>query len=227
MKLTKEEKQILADSARKTDTIQKGRDIITQGQRPNEMHLIVEGWACRYKLVEHGEYHITAFLIPGDICDIHTTVLERMDHSIRAVTPVTVIKFPSIEISRILSRHPRLAGALAWTTLVDEAILREWLVNAGTRPADKRLMHIFCEILLRSHIAGLTQDNSFEFPLTQIELGESLGFTDVHISRVLGKLQQEGLVYLANKRITLPDWERAKSFADFDPIYLHCQDITF
>jgi hypothetical protein len=31
-----------------------------------------------------------SYLVPGDFCDLHVHVLRRMDHSIGAVTAVTV-----------------------------------------------------------------------------------------------------------------------------------------
>ncbi|BBI62030.1 hypothetical protein HSBAA_33360 [Vreelandella sulfidaeris] len=43
----------------------------------NTSTLIEKGWACRYKLLENGDNHIMAFLIPGDLCDVHITILKN------------------------------------------------------------------------------------------------------------------------------------------------------
>ncbi|SFU36496.1 Crp/Fnr family transcriptional regulator [Halomonas korlensis] len=223
MELTSEEERILEGAVRRRATIKKGVDIISEGQKPDEVRLIAEGWACRYKRLENGEQHIMAYLIPGDICDLYTSILDQMDHSIRSLTPLKVIIFSPDEPSNLMEHNLRLARALIWSSLVDEAILREWLVNAGTRTADKRLAHLFCELLLRSRAAGLTQDNSFELPLTQAELGESMGITHVHINRVLRKLHRGNLIYLENKRMFILDWERLKEYTQFNPNYLHYQ----
>lgn len=82
------------------------------------------------------------YLIPGDLCDVHIALLEEMDHSIRALTPVTLRKFPAVQIRSIMENHHRLARTLLWLPLVDEAVLREWLVNMETRPAETRMAHI-------------------------------------------------------------------------------------
>lgn len=223
MELSDEEKKTLENAARQRITIRRGKDIISEGQKPDEVYLIEEGWACRYKLLENGEHHIMAYLIPGDLCDLHTTILDQMDHSIRAITPLKAAVYSANEISNLMEKNVRLARALIWSTMVDEAILREWLVNAGSRAADKRLAHFFCEMLVRSRAAGLSHDNSFEFPITQAELGESMGLTDVHINRVLQRLRGEGLIATDNKRLAILDWVRLKAFAQFNPNYLHCQ----
>ncbi|MWJ26651.1 helix-turn-helix domain-containing protein [Halomonas sp. ZH2S] len=210
-------------AATRSVQMEKGEIIINENERPEHVYLIEKGWACRYKLLENGDNHIMAYLIPGDLCDVHITILEVMDHSIRALTPVTLRKFPADEMRNIMENHHRLARALFWSTLVDEAVLREWLVNMGTRLAEPRLAHVFCEMLIRSRIAGCAENESFEFPLSQAELGETMGLTEVHTNRALQKLRQKGLVSLEKKRLTILDWERLKQLSQFDPIYLHYQ----
>ncbi|MBS9405280.1 Crp/Fnr family transcriptional regulator [Halomonas sp. TRM85114] len=221
--LSDEEKAALNHAAQESICYEKGEDIIVEGEKPDYVHLIEEGWACRYKLLDQGDQHTMAFLLPGDMCDIHITILDEMDHSIRALTPVKLARIPAKEILNILDNFPRLTRALFWSTLVDEAILREWLVNAGSRTADARTAHVFCELLLRSHAAGLTQDNSFELPLTQEALGEAMGLTNVHINRVVQQMRKDGLLAFERKRLIILDWEKMKAFSGFRSNYLHYQ----
>ncbi|WP_106476872.1 Crp/Fnr family transcriptional regulator [Phytohalomonas tamaricis] len=223
MDISDKETQLLIDSITRTISINRGENIITEGSKPGETHLMLEGWACRYKLMGNGKFHIMAYLIPGDLCDVHVAILDQMDHSIRTLTPATVACIPHEKIDYIMEHHYRLARALFWSTLVDEAILREWLVSTGHRSADRRLAHVFCELLVRSRSAGLSDDNSFNLPLTQEELGDSMGMTVVHTNRVIQKLRSEGLITLQNKRLVIHDWERMVAFAEFNPNYLHRQ----
>ena len=62
------------------------QDIVSDGSQPTDISLISEGFACRYKLLWDGRRQITAFLIPGDICDLRSLLLRRMDHGIAALT---------------------------------------------------------------------------------------------------------------------------------------------
>ncbi|SFU95356.1 Crp/Fnr family transcriptional regulator [Halomonas korlensis] len=221
--LSDEEKAALNNAAQESISFEKGEDIIVEGEKPDHIHLIEEGWACRYKLLERGDQHTMAFLLPGDMCDIHITILDEMDHSIRALTPVKLTRISAQEMNSIFENFPRLTRALFWSTLVDEAILREWLVSAGSRIADARLAHVFCELLLRSRAAGLTRDNSFELPLTQEALGEAMGLTNVHINRVVQQMRKDGLLEFEKKRLIICDWEKMKAFSGFKPNYLHYQ----
>lgn len=62
--------------------ISRGEIIISEDQTPGLAHMIVDGWAVRYKSLRDGGRAIIAFLIPGDLCDAHVALLDRMDHSI-------------------------------------------------------------------------------------------------------------------------------------------------
>jgi CRP-like cAMP-binding protein len=64
-----------------------------------------------------------------------------MDHNIATLSRCTVVNIPRARILAMLER-PAIARALWWATLVDEAVLREWLVNIGRRDAAQRIAHL-------------------------------------------------------------------------------------
>lgn len=196
-----------------------GQDIIRQGDEPHTVHLILDGVACRYKLLPNGGRPIVALLIPGDFCDLHVAILSQMDHNIGALTDCHIVDIPRAQIEDLLTNYPRIARALWWATLVDEAVLREWLVNMGQRRADRMIGHLICELLTRFSAVGL--DHPFSLPLTQEQLGDTLGITAVHTQRVLAEMRDQGLLALENRAIIVPDFDRLRRFSDFNPDYLH------
>jgi CRP-like cAMP-binding protein len=195
-------------------------DLIREGDRPSDVHLIKEGYACRYKMMESGERKIIAWLLPGDICDLHVAVLGEMDHSIATLTECQVAQVPVGTVEE-LTRNERIGRALWWNTLSDEAILREWLVNVGGRTAVKRIAHLFCELRIRLKMAGRAWDGALWFPLTQAELAETMGMSNVHANRSLQTLREEGLIVLDDKTLHIPDPEKLERYSGFNPNYLH------
>lgn len=77
-----------------------GQDLITEGESPEQVFLLIEGWACRYKILPAGERQIMAYLIPGDLCDIHIFILREMDHSIALLSDARVAAIPKAQMSR-------------------------------------------------------------------------------------------------------------------------------
>jgi CRP-like cAMP-binding protein len=198
-----------------------GEDIILEGDRPNEVHLLLEGWGYRYKLLPDGGRQIMAYLIPGDLCDIHVFVLKRMDHCMGSLSDAKVALIPEQAMLELLDSYPRIARALFWSTLTDEATLREWLVNTLRRDPYERIAHLLCELWTRMKTVGLVEGNAFDLPLTQTELGDTMGLNSVTINRMLQRLRGEGLITLKRERLTVLDIDRLISISGFDANYLH------
>lgn len=202
-------------------TVEAKRVLIHEGERPNDVFLLLEGWGYRYKLLPDGSRHIFAYLLPGDLCDIHVFILKTMDHNLGLLNRATVAVIPRETMLEVMDRHPRIARALWWATLVDEAVLREWLVNIGKRDAYMRVAHLFCELWMRMRAVDLADGGSFDLPLTQEELGDTMGLTAVHVNRTLQRMRGEGLITLEKKQLTIHDPARLIADAEFRPNYLH------
>jgi len=196
-------------------------NLVHEGDRSSQINVILSGWGCRYKHLEDGRRSIMAFLVPGDLCDQNIFILRQMDHSVGAMTPVTVAEISRAVFEDLTLHHPRITQALWWATLVDMAIQREWTVNLGQRTAFERMAHLLCELFLRLRGVGLTQDHSCELPVTQSDLGDAVGLTNVHVNRTLQDLRAAALIVLKGKSLTILDLERLMRAALFNPNYLH------
>jgi CRP-like cAMP-binding protein len=196
-------------------------DVISQGDRTGGVKLLLEGFACRYKVLEDGRRQIVAYFVPGDLCDLRVFILKRMDHSIGAVITSKVATISPENVLRLTNNYPNLTRALWWSTLVEEAVAREWIVNVGQRNALERMAHLFCELLYRFRAVGLNQGNSCTLPLTQVELAETLGLSSVHVNRTLQELRRQKLITLEGGTLTIQDLETLKEVSFFNPDYLH------
>lgn len=223
--LFESDRAAILEASRETRECPARRDIISEGDDPEYVHLMIEGWAARYKVVHGGARQITAYLIPGDFCDLHVTLLRKMDHGIIALTPATVAFISREKISHLMQERPALTRALWWATLVDEAVLRAWIVNIGRRDAYERIGHLMCEMHIRMKNIGLVDDGLFDLPITQVEIADSVGLTPVHVNRTLKRLRDEGLIELSEKRLTILDPKALAKAAGFDSGYLHTEDL--
>jgi len=196
-------------------------DIAREGDRPRDVHMILAGWACRYKQLEDGRRQIVSFFLPGDICDLNIFILREMDHSIGTITSVTVADLSREFFDEISSGFPRIATAFWWESLVNAAIQREWTMSLGQRTAAERMSHLLCEIFLRLRLAGLTREESCDFPLTQSDLADATGLSKVHVNRTLQELRSAELIVLKGKSLTIPNLERLMNEGLFNANYLH------
>lgn len=198
-------------------------DIISQGDRTGGVKLLLEGFACRYKVLEDGRRQIVSYFVPGDLCDLRVFILKRMDHSIGAIVASRVATISPENVLKLTSTYPTLTRALWWSTLVEEAILREWIVNVGQRNALERMAHLFCELLYRFRAVDLNEGLSCTLPLTQVELAETLGLSSVHVNRTLQELRRQKLITLEGGTLTIQDLPALKEVSFFNADYLHLE----
>ncbi|WP_106476866.1 Crp/Fnr family transcriptional regulator [Phytohalomonas tamaricis] len=221
--LSEEEKQALQDLPVQVKTLEAGQDIVRLGDRPSRCCLILEGFTCVYKLTSEGKRQIMALNVPGDIPDLQSLHLKVMDNSIAAISPCTVGFIQHEALRNVCERYPRITAAFWRETLVDAAIFREWLLSIGQRTAYARTAHLFCEILIRLKVVGLVENDTFDLPMTQIELANTIGTSPIHMNRILQALRADGLIQTQKKQVIIPDWEKLKKAGDFDPHYLHLE----
>jgi CRP-like cAMP-binding protein len=196
-------------------------DIVREGDRPSESSLLLEGISCRYRLLSNGRRQITALHVPGDFVDLHSFLLKTMDHGVSAITPCRYALVPHEALRVITEKHPHLTRMLWLLTLIDAAIHREWITGMGRRSALGQAAHLLCELFRRLEAVGLTEGNTFRFPLSQSEIGDTLGLSAVHVNRVIQELRSGGLVNWRGDLVTIEDFDRLADVAEFDPTYLH------
>ena len=219
--LADEDRAVLERISANPQVIEPGTDLISVGDKPDGVYLIMDGIACRYTLRANGARQIMAYLIPGDYCDLDVALLARMDHSIGTLSTCKVVRIDLATILELLRHHPGIAHALRLATLVDEATLREWVVNLGRRSAPERIAHLLCELLLRLRAAGHAAEQGYPLPITQNDLADTTGLTTVHVNRTLADLQRQGLIAMSGGYLRILDRPRLEALAEFRPEYLH------
>jgi CRP-like cAMP-binding protein len=223
-RLSDAEKHVLQTAPMHFRQVGARSDIVSEGDRPAELRLISEGFACRYKLLGDGRRQITAFLIPGDICDLRAFMLHRMDHSVAALRRCEIAHISHQRLFDALEKHPRIGFALWRDTMVEAAIYRQWLTNVGRRSAYQRIAHLLCELSTRLQTIGMTNGSSCELPLTQTDIGDAMGLSTVHVNRILQELRADELITFRTNLLVVHDWSRLKTAAEFDSSYLFADE---
>ena len=220
--LAEEDRRLLEDLTGKRRRLYAAHeDIVREGEHSPDIHVVLSGLACRYKLLESGNRQIMAFLVPGDPCDAEIFILKEMDHSIAAVAPSLIASISGEIMKDLLLNRPGIALAFWWSTLQDEGILRERIIDEGRRDAYSRIAFLLYEILLRMRAVGVIEEEEFEFPITQADLADATGLTPVHVNRMLQRLRDEGLIAIRGRMWTVTDVAGLRAAARFESSYLH------
>jgi CRP-like cAMP-binding protein len=76
---------------------------------------------------------------------------------------------------------------------------------------------------VRLGIVGLADNDSYDFPLTQVEIGDFLGLTSVHVNRTLQELRRTRVIESDRRRVRIVDVRKLKGIAEFDDRYLYLE----
>jgi CRP-like cAMP-binding protein len=217
--LTQDEQQAVLDLPGQREVVKARSDVVSENEKVSHVRLIVKGLVGRFGRVKSGVRQLTAFYIPGDMADLHSTVRPVDVGGLHALTESTIFTVPHEAMRRLAALYPAVAEALWRDCMLDAAILMQWAVNVGTRDARARLAHIFCEMAVR-YAKGSQPAMQYDFPATQELLAEAAALTAVHVNRTLSALRQAGLVSLSRGVVTIDNWPKLCAAGGFDADYL-------
>ena len=213
---------LTAEAGRSLGTlrIRKNKDLLVAGTHYESVYINHDGWLLRYKILHNGSRQIIDFILPGQIIGLQAYLFKNSLYSVAAITETLLSVIPFEMIDELFERSPRLAKALFWSAGCEAAILAEHLIDAARRSAYERVSHLLLELLVRLKGASLTNDMSFEMPLTQELIGDALGLTTVHVNRTIRSLREDKLIAVDGKVVTILDFEALSLLSDFENSYL-------
>jgi len=219
--LPDQDKEWLNSLVLRSEEFRAHSDIIREGETPNGVFVVIDGHACCYKILPDGSRQILDFMFPGDKNELYGLLLKSTDHGIFTLGPTTIAWIDRGRLTAEMFDHPHVTVALWWNALQRAAILRERVTAIGRRDAYARVAHLLCEMFERLRLVGETADHNYRLPLTQAELGDALGISEVHANRMLRRLQDEKLIVADQRVLRIPDLDALKAAAAFDARYLH------
>ncbi len=219
--LSEGDRACLTQLIRRTRAVEPRQTLVAEGESVPRVLVMLEGWACRSKLLSSGHRLITDLILPGDISHVQSNLLGYADHSATTLTGGRVAEIDPAEIPEALERWPGLSRAVRWSSLQTDSLLRQALINNGRRLAAPRIAHLICEVRARLQAVDEPVADGFEWPLTQDDLADTTGMTPVHANRSLRLLRDNGLIVLERRRMQIPDPDLLAAYCEFRPDYLH------
>ena len=202
-----------------------GNLLVSEKQIDSDAHVLLSGWAFRFRMFEDGRRQISRLFLPGDFIGLHSGLLGIPEQPIAALTNVQLAKFNVHNFVDRLQSSPGLWLSVLWSDSRDRLIAEERIASIGRRSAYQRIAHIFIELYMRLELIGAASDDTFTSPLTQDHWADLLGLTSIHVNRTLRQLKRDGLISIRGRTIRLLSRQRLAAIADFDPRYLIHQNL--
>lgn len=182
-----------------------GASFLREGARSEHLYTVLNGWGFRYKMLDDGRRQILNFALPADMVGLQGTLMHEMEHSVEALTPLTLCVFPRAKLYDLYSQFPTLAFDITWLAAREEQLIDEQLVSLGRRTALERTAFLLLNLYVRAQELGLGQDGSVQFPFTQQHLADALGMSLVHTNKTLKRLLATKAVTWKGRAFTVHD----------------------
>lgn len=199
--------------------VDSGATILVEGAHSAHLFTVLSGWGFRYKMLDDGRRQILNYVMPGDLIGLQGSLMGEMQHSIEALSPVTLCVFERGKLSRLFASYPELAYDLTWIAAREERILDENLLSIGRRSALERAAYLLAFLYQRAEVLDLFGSSRVAIPVTQQHVADTLGLSIVHTNKTLKKLAERGLIRWADKGCNVRDIEGLLAISGWEGLH--------
>jgi CRP-like cAMP-binding protein len=217
--LPSEDRRAIDHALTTTRFVPPKQTLVYDGDTPDTTHVVLDGFACRSKHLDDGGRQIVAYVLPGDFGAFHGTTPVTLDYSVTTLSGCVIAEISRPVMQGLLSR-PAIAYAFWQLSLQEASILRAWITNNGRRDSESRIAHLVCELFVRLQAVGRVDGNTFQLPLSQEDIADTVGLSTVHTNRCLQSLRTQGLIRFKGGALEILNPEGLARLCSFNPSYL-------
>ena len=181
------------------------RQIFTQSERSSDLYILRYGWVIRSLRLPDGVRQIISIALPGDLLSHEALFGHAHVLSAEALTESQICRLDSADLKRIAFGKPGFFEVLCQALLLEEKRTYHHLADISMRSAKQRIASMILDIANRLKQRNIIRGERYHFPLRQRHIAELLGMTSVHVSRVMGELQNDKIVALNGVQLQILD----------------------
>jgi len=186
--------------------------LIHQGQRPDFLHVLVEG-AIEFFSASRGRETTLSILTPPGAFALAAVVLDRLYlKSARTMDSSLVVLIPAESVRKLFNEDPAFARAVVAELALRYRRLIKDLKNQRLRSGLERLAN-----WILTHNEKVGRPGTFRLPIEKKALANLLGMRPENLSRSFAELADLG-VKVKGANVTIVDIDALSEFAKPDPL---------
>jgi len=202
-----------------------------EGSVTDYVYTLFEGWMVMYQTSREGKRQILRFALPGDFLGFQTDQNGMISHSVSALGESIVCGFPRNRLQEMFEETPSLALRLAAMGSRDMNLCQHHQAFRGRKDAYESIAFLLLELFHRIQIHMEyhydPKTNSVTFPLTQEDIGDAVGLTNVHVNRILRQFHKLGLINCHHKRLQILDEGKLSDMGEFDKSMISSNPLIY
>ena len=184
--------------------LRKGEYLYHTGDEFKGLYAVQTGALKTMGLTVDGKEQVTGFHIEGELVGMDAVDIDQHPCNAIALENTEVCLIPFEKLESLAQEIPKLMHDLA--RIMSREILREenTLFMLGSSTAEQRLALFLINLYQRQLKRG-GEENQLKLQMTRQDIGNYLGLAFETVSRHLNHFQDENLLKIENRKITLLD----------------------
>jgi len=193
--------------------IEAGEYLLHEEDPVRQVYNISSGALALERLASDGAKQIMAFCYAGDFIGISSG--RSYSVSARALKPLTACQWQEADLQSLYKTYPKLETRVhEITARVVEAIMDQLFVLGRKKATEKIAWFLLFIETRQANVDGLSE--SFNMPMTRVDIADYLGLTVETVSRAFTQLKTKGLIDITDKwTITIKDRVALTALGDY------------
>ncbi|MBV7411099.1 Crp/Fnr family transcriptional regulator [Maritimibacter sp. DP1N21-5] len=194
-------------------------EVYQGGDRNKDLYIVKHGWCFSYTDLPDGRRQIVKIHHPGDVIGFPDVALKHATSTLRTIEDVCLCPFPKSSLDTILRESPRLSALLISIALRDHVVLIDVLRAMGRMSAQERVSYMLLDLISRLRITNSKMTDTIRLPMTQGQIADYLGLTNVYVSTTLRRMERAGFIERDHQHVRLLKEDEMICLTDFHDRY--------
>lgn len=184
--------------------LKRGEHLYRAGDAFESVYAVRSGAIKTYAVSEDGEEQVTGFYLPGEIIGMDGISTASHVSSAKALETASVCEIPFARLEELSGRIPSLQHHFFSLMSREIQADRELHMLLGKKAAEERIASLLLSIGARQRRRGLSADR-LRLPMSRYDIANYLGLAVETVSRILTRFQQQGMLEVEGRDITIVD----------------------
>ena len=191
----------------------RGEHLFRPGQKSHGLYAVRSGALKSFCITEDGEEQVLGFILPGELTGMDGLAGGRYASASVALETTSVCELPYDRLNSLCKQLPGMHDQIMRIVGKEITADQQMLMLLGKRNAEERLASFLLSLSTRYKKRGLSP-NEFYLPMSRQDIGNYLGLVIETVSRLFARLQEDGILTVDKKLITILKPEILSSMVD-------------
>lgn len=185
-----------------------GEVVFAQGEQNDGVHCVSGGAVGVRRLDGNGNSVLLGLAYPGDTTG-YRSFLTDSEHktSAEALGPTVVCHIDRATVTALLDGNPSLGLRFLKRSIGELEHAHDMMFRQATLSNRHKLVHLLLVLVGRHGRRNSNGSQSIDLPVSRRDLASMVGTRHETISRIIGRLETDGVAHFSGRQVTIPSVE--------------------